>query len=88
MVVQTPPGKGSRAGRRGDKVREEDDMEMSGRRSNERNETFIVRMPRPTKSEDVGAEANVATIVLPDGKSVHALDRAVFDRAVKKAFEK
>jgi hypothetical protein len=81
------PGKGSSGPPR--KVLEEDDMQMSARRSSARNETFIVRTPRSnTKPEDGVGDANVATIILPDGKTVHALDRAVFDRAVKRAFEK
>ena len=70
------------------------DAEVQGvhtvtRRSLERNETFIVRsVPPSVKSEDHGIKANVSTFVLPDGKTVHALDREVFDRAVKEAFKK
>ncbi len=64
---------------------------MSGtapRRSGERHETFIVRSVPPSVKSEERAEANVATLVLPDGKTVHALDREVFDRAVKEAFKK
>jgi hypothetical protein len=61
----------------------------AARRSSERHETFIVRTPLSKEhTEDAGASSNVSTIILPDGKAVHALNRAVFDRAVKKAFEK
>jgi hypothetical protein len=64
-------------------------MELSARRSNERSDTFIVRTPRSNATLEHGVpEANVTTIIMPDGKAVHALDRAVFNRAVKRAFNK
>lgn len=64
-------------------------METSARRSHERSDTFIVRSPPPSAATERGVpEANVTTIIMPGGKAVHALDRAVFDRAVKRAFDK
>ena len=56
------------------------------RRSHERSDTFIVRYASQCNTERGLPEANVTTIIMPDGKTVHALDRAVFDRAVKRAF--
>jgi hypothetical protein len=62
-------------------------LAVAARRSSERHDTFIVRSPHPKSPSEEGT-IDVATIILPGGKTVHALDRAVFDRAVKRAFEK
>ena len=57
---------------------------IAERRSTERHDTFIVRTPTDNQG---GASSNVATIKMPDGKTVHALKRSVFDSAVRNAFK-
>ena len=61
-------------------------MEKAASKPAPRGDTFLVRTVPTTPASDV--KSPVSTLTLPDGRVVHALDRSVFDEAVKQAFTK
>lgn len=53
----------------------------------ERRDTFIVRSS-PKSPEFEIRQPSMKTFVLPDGQKVHAVDRAIFESALRKAGKK
>ena len=51
----------------------------------EKHDTFIVIEKSENQRSDIAAFKPTHTVTLPGGQKVHALDRSVFDRAVKAA---